>query len=129
MQFGVIGLILTTLLSGLPTLFLALIWVKKHYGVTVDWVSSAKILFSSGLSAVLTYLIIGQLSYPSWIQLIIGVGVFALTIVPVILFTRTISRTDINSIRAMSSGLGLISKILDIILNILEKVMSALRLP
>jgi O-antigen/teichoic acid export membrane protein len=128
MQFGVIGLIVSTLVSGLPSLFISLVLVKKHYKVTVDWVSSAKILFSSGLSAVSTYLIIGQIGFVSAIKLVIGVGIFALIFIAAVLFTRTINRNDITSLRTMSSGLGIVGKIFNRVLNLLEKVMSTLKL-
>ena len=42
MQFGVFGLIVTTLVAGLPSICLSLLWTKKHYGVSVDWRSSYK---------------------------------------------------------------------------------------
>ena len=41
LQFGVLGLIATALTAGLPSLFIALFWIKRHYGLTVDWGSSA----------------------------------------------------------------------------------------
>ena len=62
-QFGVIGLIVTTLTVSLPSLFISLRFIKKHFGVSVDWVSSAKILFSSAVAAILTYALISQLRF------------------------------------------------------------------
>jgi O-antigen/teichoic acid export membrane protein len=57
-QFGVLGLIFTTLTVGLPGLFLYLRFIKQKFSVSVDWLSSAKILMSSGITAALTYLVI-----------------------------------------------------------------------
>ena len=54
-SFGVMGLIIATLTASLPSLFISLIWVRKRYGVTVDWLSTAKILLSSAITAGLTY--------------------------------------------------------------------------
>jgi O-antigen/teichoic acid export membrane protein len=127
MQFGAIGLIASTLISGLPSLFISLVWVKKNYKVMVDWLSSAKILFSSGLASALTYLFIEQLSFASWVKLILGVGVFILVFGAASLLTRTIDRSDIYSLQTMTSGLGLIGKILNRFLNVLEKIMSILK--
>ena len=41
-KFGIIGLITTTLVSGIPSLIIGLWWIKKHFTATIDWSSSAK---------------------------------------------------------------------------------------
>ena len=128
MQFGAIGLIVSGLISGLPSSLISLAWVKKNYKVMVDWRSSAKILFSSGLASALTYLLIEQLSFASWVQLILGVGAFILVFGATSLLTRAIDRSDIYSLQTMTSGLGLIGKILNRLLNVLEKIMTTLKL-
>ena len=127
MQFGVLGLIIATLTAGLPSMFISLSWIKKHYDVTVDWRSSAKILLSSAITAALTYIIVAQLNFASWIRLIIGVAVFLLILVPTALLTRTITRSDIVNIRGMISGLGPIRGIVNLLLNLIEKLMAVLR--
>ncbi len=69
-QFGIIGLIIYSLLVGLPALVLSLRFIKSHFGVTVDWLSSARILFSSAVTGILTYLILSQLAFSNLVQLI-----------------------------------------------------------
>ncbi len=49
-QFGVIGLIVTSLTVSLPSLFISLRFIKTRFGVSIDWISSAKILFSSAIA-------------------------------------------------------------------------------
>jgi len=63
-RFGIIGLIITMLVYGLPTLATGLWWIRKHFGVTVDWKSSIKILAAAATSAIVTQLILSQL--PTW---------------------------------------------------------------
>ena len=128
MQFGVLGLISTVLVTGLPSLFISLRWIKKRYGVTVEWRSSAKILFSSALAAALTYVLVNQLSFASWMRLGIGVVVFVLSFILVTLLTRTIDREDIRNLREMFSSIGPISGLLNRLLNILEKLMNILKI-
>ena len=127
MNFGVIGLIATTLAAGLPSVFISLNWAKKRYGETVDWQSTAKILLSSAVTATLTYAIVAQLGFTSWIRLIIGVIVFLLILVPTALLTRTITKSDIDNIRGMVGGLGPVGKLVNTLLNIIEKIMTALK--
>ena len=59
--YGIFGLIATSIFAPIPSLILSLIWVKKHYELTVDWVSSAKILLSAAITAIFTYLIVNYI--------------------------------------------------------------------
>jgi len=125
-QFGVLGLITTSLTAGIPSLILALHWINKNYNVTVDWLSSAKILLSSAIAGTITYLITTQLRFSSWIILIIGLVIFLPAFLMSILLTRAIDRFDINNLREMLSTLGPLSKLTNYILNIIEKIANTL---
>ncbi len=127
MTFGVIGLIATSLAASLPTLILGLRFIGKHYGVSVDWKSSARILLSSIVTATITYFVVSELPFASWIRLITGVTLFVVILVPAMLLTKAVTRTDIDNLRNMIGGLGLVGKLLNSLLNMLEKAMTALR--
>ena len=123
-QFGVIGLIVTTLMDGLPSVFISLYFIKKHFGVSVDWVSSAKILFSSAIAAILTYAFISILAYSSPIQLVIGIIVFLVVFIVAALVTRTVNRADMSNLREIVNALGPLRKPLRFLLNLIEKLMT-----
>jgi O-antigen/teichoic acid export membrane protein len=125
MQFGVLGLIITTLVTGIPSTLIPLYWVKKHYDLTIDWSSSAKIVLSSSVAAASTYLLILELGYSSLIRLIIGIVFFILVFITAALLTKTINKSDIENLRSMASGLGIIGKIFCRVLNIYEKLMGS----
>jgi hypothetical protein len=97
--------------------------MKKRYGVSVDWVSSAKILASSTIAAVITYLFINMVSFSAPIELISGLVVFVLVFLLAALVTRTINRVDIINVRQIVSGLGPLRKPLNALLSLLEKFM------
>lgn len=78
LQFGVLGLIVTSLIEGVPSLVISLYWIRKHYGVTVDWGASAKILFSSALAAAIAFAAVSVVSLSSWVELVLGAAVFVL---------------------------------------------------
>ncbi len=126
-NFGVVGLIVTTLTVGLPSLVLSLRFIKKHFGVSVDWVSSAKILFSSATAAILTYLLISQLTLGNPIELALGVIVFLIAFVFVALLTRTVSKADISNLREIVNALGPLRGLLNLLLNVIEKMMEILQ--
>lgn len=125
-QFGVIGLIVTALTVGLPGLFISLRFIKKHFGVSVDWVSSAKILFSSAIAAILTYVLISQLAFSSPIQLVIGVIAFVVVFIVAAVVTRTVNKAEVSNLREIISVLGPLRKPLHFLLKLIEKLMTIL---
>jgi len=127
-QFGIIGLIITSLTAGIPSLIISLFWLKKHYGLTVDWSSSARILLSSAVAAAITYILIAHFAFSNWVALIVGAVVFLFSFVLAILLIRAIDRSDINNLRAMLGGLGPLRRPINFALDILEKLMPILRL-
>ena len=126
-NYGVLGLIVTTLLAVIPGIVIALVFIKKHYNVTVHWASSAKILLSSAAAATLTYILLTQLNtFSSLTRLIIGVAVFTPTYLVVAILTRAFDIGDIFSLRGMLTALGPLRSIFNIILNIVEKLMTTI---
>ena len=127
-QFGVVGLAITMVVAGIPSLIIALFWLKKNYGVTVDWLSSTRIVLSAVVASTITYVIITQFVFSNWTALIVGTIVFLCSFVPSVLFTRAINRMDIKNLRDMLSGLGSLRRPLTFVLNIIEKLMNILRI-
>jgi hypothetical protein len=125
---GVLGLIITSLIAGLPALIWGLHFVKKTYGVSVDWLSSAKILVASTIAGSITFGAISVMSFSSWFELLLGAVIFIAILVPCALLVRSISRNDISNLHGMVSSLGAIGKLFGRILDILEKIMRFLRL-
>ncbi len=127
-QFGVIGLVITTIIAGVPSLIISLFWLRKQYGVTVDWSSSARILLSGAIAAAITYLLTTWLVFGNWTTLIVGAVVFLSSFVLAVVLTRAVVRSDINNLRNMLGGLGPLRRPINLFLNIIEKMMTALRL-
>jgi ABC-type thiamin/hydroxymethylpyrimidine transport system permease subunit len=123
-QYGVIGLIITTLTAGIPSLIISRVWIWKNYDLTIDWIFSVKILFSSAIPAILAYLVNTQFAFSYWFQLIIGVLVFLPVFLVTILLTKTIERSDIDNLRNMTKSLGPIHKIFAFFMSIVEKMMN-----
>ena len=126
-NYGVLGLIVTTLSASIPGTIVALVFIKQRYNVTVHWKSSAKILLSSAVAAAVTYMLLTQLTaFSSLIRLIIGVAVFTPTYIIAAIVTKTFDTTDINNLREMLTALGPLRPIFNIILNLIEKLMTTL---
>jgi len=128
MFYGVIGLIATSLTAGLPGVILGLYYINIKYHFTIDWLYSLKILFSSGVAAICTFVFIDVVSFANLTELIIGVGLFISIILPTMLLTKTLTIFDIKNLNMMTTGLGPVSKIIKLILTVLEKIIVLLKL-
>ena len=120
--FGILGVILGPYLAGKPSLFWGLYYIWKHYKVKVDFKSSTRIFMTSAIAATTTYLSLNFLATAEWIRLVIG-GIIFLGIyffaAPMI---GAVNQTDINNLKTMFSGLGIISKLINIPFVMLEKI-------
>jgi O-antigen/teichoic acid export membrane protein len=127
-NYGILGLIITTLTASLPSIFVSLIFIKKRYNVTVHWESSGKILLSSAIASIFTYILLAQLNtLTSLIQLTIGATVFILAYLISAILTKTFDTTDISNLREMFSALGSLRRIFNAIFNLIERLMTTLR--
>ncbi len=128
MLFGVLGLIMTSLVTGLVTSIIPVVWVRKNYGLTVDWTSSTKIVLSSSTAAIVTFLLISELGFSSLIRLIIGAIFFTFIFLATALLTKTINESDVKNLTSMAKGLGLVGRIFCQFLSIYQKIMKTLKL-
>ncbi len=119
---GIVGVILTSLSAGLPSMFLGLYRIWKRYKVKADFQSSTKILIASAIAAITTYLSLNFLNTAEWMRLITGGAIFLVVYVFTAPAIGAINQKDINNLRTMLSGLGIISKLINIPLSVAEKV-------
>ena len=119
--FGITGLIVASVIAGLPSMFWGLYWIWKHYKAKADFASSAKILAASAFAAVLAYLPMVFLNTANWIKLIIGLIIFLAAYIFGAPMIGAVSLTDINNLRTMFSSMSIISKIINIPLQTAEK--------
>jgi O-antigen/teichoic acid export membrane protein len=119
---GIIGVILGSLIAGLPSLFWSLHWTWKRYEVKADFKSSAKIFAASSFAAIAAYLLLNFFIMADWIGLVIGGTAFLIVYIVAAPLIGAINQSDINNLKTMFSGLGIISKLLNILLVPAEKV-------
>jgi len=118
---GITGLIIANVFAGVPGLFWVLYWIWKHYKAKADFQSSAKILIASAIAAVAAYLPTVFLNTENWTKLMMGLIIFLAVYVICAPVIGAVSLTDINNLRTMFSGMGLVSKILNLPLIAAEK--------
>jgi O-antigen/teichoic acid export membrane protein len=122
-SFAVIGGILGTLVASTPGVVWGLYWSWKKYRVKADFRISAKIFASSAIASVVTYLFISFLSFPGYlITLVGGFIVFLVVYLASAPLIGAVNQTDIDNFKTMFSGLGVVSKILDVPLVFMRKM-------
>jgi len=118
----IVGLILTTIIASKPSLALGLCWTRKKYKTEIDVNSSIRILIASIAAATATFLAINFVAYTDWIELTRGMAIFAATYLITAPALGAINKSDINNLKTTFSGLGKLSKIVNIPLNAMEKL-------
>jgi stage V sporulation protein B len=118
---GITGLIITSIFDGVPGFIWVLHWTWKHYEARADLRSSAKILAASAIAAFTAYLPTRFLNTADWIKLVIGLIVFLIVYVEGAPMIGAVNLDDINSFRTMFSGMGIITKIINLPLKAAEK--------
>ncbi|MEJ2242470.1 MAG: oligosaccharide flippase family protein [Candidatus Bathyarchaeota archaeon] len=120
--YGVIGLIASILFSAIPSAIISLWWIKKHYEATINYQSSIKILLASSVSAIFTYAIVLFVPVSSWIILILGASIFFVTYLVAAPLIGAINKDDTENLKEMLRALGPLARILNIHLNLIEKL-------
>jgi O-antigen/teichoic acid export membrane protein len=120
--YGIIGVIVGSTLAGLPSLFWGLQWIWKHYEARADFKSSSKILAASATAALATYASISLLHTSEWIRLVTGATIFLTIYITAAPLIGAITTDDIHNLETMMSNLGIVSKLLNIPLNLAEKI-------
>ncbi|MGE5554727.1 MAG: oligosaccharide flippase family protein [Methanocella sp.] len=121
-SYAVIGGILGGVIASIPGMAWGLIWSWKNYQVKADLKSSLKILLASVLSALVAYLLISFLSLPWWVILLVGFVVFTLVYLTVTPLLGAVNRVDVENFMAMFSGLGIVSKVVNVPLRYMHRM-------
>jgi O-antigen/teichoic acid export membrane protein len=124
LEDGILGLLVTNIVAGIPSLLIALWWIKKKFNASIDWGSSTRIVLASTIAAVLTYIVIFQLAISSWITLIIGAVVFLTTYLLATPIVGALNRADIQNFKEMAKGFGTLALFLNLPLSLLERLIN-----
>lgn len=122
-SIGIVGLILTSVTAGAPSLLLGLYWIWKRYGAKVSLKSSFKILMASTISAATAFLITNFATFLDWVELVAGGLTFLTVYLIAAPLLGAVNQADINNLKKIFSGLGIVSKTLNIPMAVMEKIL------
>jgi O-antigen/teichoic acid export membrane protein len=121
--YGIVGSIIGSTISALPSAFVGVFIVWKRYGVIADLVVSGKILVASLAAGGAAYLIFGLFSFAYWLQLASGLLTFVVVYLVVVPLIGAVNQSDLASLRGMFANQGVVSKVLNIPLGVMEKIL------
>jgi hypothetical protein len=114
-----IGLILTLIVSPLPSVLYGLFWVKKNLFMGPDWSSGAKIFSSVFLSTLLTLFFVGVQSN-LWVMLFGGATIFLVLYLVMIRVLRVLDRSDYEFFRAIVGETGVLARLVNRIIDLID---------
>lgn len=119
--FGISGVILSSLFSILPSFVISSFIMWRKYGVKPDFGNSFRILLASIFAALTVFGLLNAFTLSYWIQLAVGVSLFLIIYLISVPLIGAVNQADVRNLKVMFSGFGVISKILNIPLYIMEK--------
>jgi hypothetical protein len=126
-QFGVVGVIVTLVIAGLPGLAIGLLWVRKRYRLSADFGPSVKILLVSVLSGIVAFGVQRQLGLANVLNLATALAAFLAVFFPGIVVVGAINKVDIENLRAMTKSLGPVSRLSNVALGLIEKLLGLVK--
>ncbi len=120
--YVVIGGITSVMVSTIPGMIWGLIWVWKNYHVKADFKNSGKIFVASTIASLAGAAFLLLVNAPYVVLLVLGALIFLLSYLVGAPLIGAVNRMDIDNLTLMCSGLGVISKILDIPLMLMRKI-------
>jgi O-antigen/teichoic acid export membrane protein len=120
--YAVMGGLVGALIASMPGMIWGLIWSWRKYHVRADFMVSTKIFASALLAAIASFALISFLNLPYVMILVTGFVVFGLVYLVSAPIFGAVNRSDIENFRAMLSGLGVVSRILNLPLLFMHKI-------
>lgn len=125
--YGIVGVILGSILAGIPGMVLSLHWLWKHYDAKPNLKVSAKIFLAAVIATATSYLSLNLFATANLMKLAIGGTVFLVCYIITAPIIGAINQKDIETLRNMFSGIRVISKLMEIPLTIAEKAAALTR--
>ena len=120
---GIIGIIVGLQVAALPSTFIGLHHIWKRHGAKADFGASAKIFLASALATVTVYIFISFVNTAYVVLLVAGFILFLAVYLVSAPLVGAINQSDVSNLRTLFSSFGIISRVLEIPLKMIEKLL------
>ena len=118
--FGIIGVLVSGLISSFVSLIVGLFWTWKHYETKPDLQNSARILIASVIASLVTFVFLNIFNAAAWIMLSCGILLFLFIYLVSLPIVGGLNLVDITNLRLMFSEMRLVSKVFEVLLKVVE---------
>lgn len=112
-RFQVVGLIISLFVSASPTIILGSWWIRRLYGISLDWSQAIKILVCSFAAGALAFATVSYLNLSVWLGLSTGLVILLSSFIVLAPLMGVISPDDVYNLRTIFSETGIISRLLE----------------
>lgn len=121
-RFGVIGLQFTIYLIPKISLIYKNWWIKKNYGISINFKEVFKILFSSTISFFLCLITITIIDLHPWLEIFLGGSIFMISYLFLILVTGTLTKENLSHIKILANKNIFLGYLINPIVKIMKKL-------
>ena len=122
-SLGIVGIVIGLPIAALPSTFIGIYLIWKRYGTKADFGSSLRVLIASSLATVAVYLFLNYFTAAYVVLLVVGSILFLAVYLVCAPLVGAINQSDVYNLRTMLSGMGMLSKLLEIPLKFIEKML------
>jgi O-antigen/teichoic acid export membrane protein len=120
--YGIIGMLITMLISPRVAWLYQIYWAKKMLGYTIDWVGTVKIYTIALTAFAFSYIIVRGFSLMGWIAIVVGGLCYLLVYVPGLPLSGALRREDFSILHIMVSSFGPIAPFAKYFLDLMGKL-------
>ncbi|MDR0372320.1 MAG: oligosaccharide flippase family protein [Nitrososphaerota archaeon] len=120
--YAVMGGLVGSLIASMPGMIWGLVWSWRKYHVRADFGISGKIFAASLLASVMSFVAISFLNLPYVVLLVAGFAVFGAVYLVAAPVFGAVNRMDIENFHTMFSGLGVVSRFINVPLMFMRKM-------
>jgi lipopolysaccharide exporter len=116
-KYSIMGILTAMIIAPLPGLLYSYFFVRRTYGLSINWSSSIKLFTASLTSYIVSTICINLVNYNPWIELISGGILFIITYLIAIKITAVLEAHDYDVFRSIlgeSSTVNPLRRMLDI---------------
>lgn len=122
-RLGIPGLILTSIIAPKAGFFYSIWRIRKDFGFTFNWKTSAKIYMSSAIPFIAVYCLLTAIDLNEWSSLILGGVSYIFLYLFCVLTLRILEKDDIHDLRRILDSMGPLTPFFNIFLTFFEKFM------
>jgi O-antigen/teichoic acid export membrane protein len=121
-RYGVVGLILTQMITPMVGLIYSLWWIRTHYTFSVDFQTIFKTFISASVGFICCLTLISLISINPWVEVFMGGSILMITYLTSILLTGALTKKNLQDIHSLLKKYEILNPLINPIFKILANL-------